>query len=107
MFVFQIEEYGSAGECLREQLQEKERQLQKLKQETEELNSMKQQNYLLQSKVCPAVQSYHKKLKTNPRAMFFLLLLSCAMQKRKSRKTDGPTPQTQFNKRSFNKWIKK
>lgn len=55
-----IEEYGSAGECLREQLQEKERQLQKLKQETEELNSMKQQNYLLQSKLRYAEEEIQK-----------------------------------------------
>lgn len=48
---FQKEEDSSVVEELRVQLAHKERELQRMKQEAEEINSLRQHNYLLQSKV--------------------------------------------------------
>ncbi len=47
----QEEEESSVVEELRVQLAQKERELQRMKEEAEELNALRKQNYLLQSKV--------------------------------------------------------
>ncbi|XP_037641292.1 centrosomal protein of 162 kDa isoform X3 [Sebastes umbrosus] len=55
------EEDGSLVEELRVQLAQKERELQMMKEGTEELNSLRQQNYLLQSKLRSAEEASQKK----------------------------------------------
>ncbi|KAK9513209.1 hypothetical protein VZT92_026761 [Zoarces viviparus] len=55
------EEDGSLVEELRVQLAHKERELQMMKQGEEELHSLKQQNYLLQSKLRSAEEASQKK----------------------------------------------
>lgn len=51
MSELQEEEESSVVEELRVQLAQKERELQRMKEGTEELNALRKQNYLLQSKV--------------------------------------------------------
>ncbi|XP_067458602.1 centrosomal protein of 162 kDa isoform X2 [Thunnus thynnus] len=55
------EEDSSVVEELRVQLAQKERELQMMKQEAEELNSLRQQNYLLQSKLRSAEEAVQKR----------------------------------------------
>ncbi|XP_054477409.1 centrosomal protein of 162 kDa isoform X2 [Anoplopoma fimbria] len=55
------EEDGSLVEELRVQLAHKERELQMMKEGAEELNSLRQQNYLLQSKLRSAEEASQKK----------------------------------------------
>ncbi|XP_068592227.1 centrosomal protein of 162 kDa isoform X2 [Cebidichthys violaceus] len=55
------EEGGSLVEELRVQLAHKERELQMMKEGTEELHSLRQQNYLLQSKLRSAEEASQKK----------------------------------------------
>ena len=60
MFDLQSDEDSSLVEELRFQLAQKERELQMMKEGAEELNSLSQQNYLLQSKVHK--QTQHRNL---------------------------------------------